>query len=79
MGVLGGGGCELVLVGLEDVELGGGVDGGVVPAVVGLLEGLDDLEGEVVDPVEALSPEARMVFEEARLEARRLTTIRYVV
>jgi hypothetical protein len=66
----------MMLEKLDDIEFGGRAGGNIAPTVVaGLLVRPDDLEGEIVDPVEALPPEARMVFE----EARRLTTIRYVV
>jgi hypothetical protein len=69
---------QMMIEEIDDVEFEGsvGVDD---PLTIGLLEGLDDLEAEMFDPVALLSPEAREIFEEARLEARRLTTIRYVV
>jgi len=68
----------MLLEEIDDLEIGGKTGGSVVPTV-GLLERLDDLEAGTPDPVALLSPEAREIFEEARLEARRLTTIRYVV
>jgi hypothetical protein len=70
----------MMLEELDDIEFGGRTGGSIVPATaVGLLEGLDDVEAGMFDPVAALPPEAREIFEEARLEARRITTIRYIV
>ncbi|MFQ5762271.1 MAG: hypothetical protein ACE5PO_04470 [Candidatus Bathyarchaeia archaeon] len=69
---------ERLVVMLEDVDnidLGGRGRLDLRLELVGVLKGLEDLEGSVV----FLSSEARRVLDHAFLEVRRRASVRYVV